>query len=39
VSEELISGTVIYDNMLGVAEDGTPVTAVEAGSIVVHKAK
>ncbi len=31
------TGTVVYDNMLGVAEDAVPTTAIEGGSIVLHK--
>ena len=28
---------VIYDNMLGVADDGNPTTVLSGGSIVIHK--
>jgi len=30
---------VIYDNQLGAVDDADPVTAIEGGSIVIHKAK
>ena len=36
---EKSSGAVVYDNMLGVAEDSTPATEIEGGSIVIHKEK
>jgi len=31
------TGDVIYDNMLGVADDGNPITVLGGGSIVIHK--
>jgi PKD repeat protein len=34
-----IFGVVVYDNMLGAADDATPGTALEGGSIVIHKEK
>ena len=34
-----VTGNVIYDNMLGAADDANPSTAIEGGSIVIHKAK
>jgi len=30
---------IVYDNQLGVADDSDPVTELEGGSIVIHKAK
>jgi ABC-type oligopeptide transport system substrate-binding subunit/PKD repeat protein len=33
------TGEVVYDNQLGAADDADPVTAIEGGSIVVHKTK
>lgn len=33
------SGDVIYDNEIGAAPDAAPTTAINSGSIVVHKAK
>jgi hypothetical protein len=33
------SDTMIYDNGLGIDNDGDPITAIEGGSIVIHKAK
>lgn len=33
------TGDIIYDNMLGAADDANPSTAIEGGSIVIHKPK
>jgi hypothetical protein len=33
------SDTMIYDNGLGIDNDGDPITAIEGGSIVIQKAK
>jgi hypothetical protein len=33
------SDTMTYDNGLGINNDGDPITAIEGGSIVIHKAK
>jgi hypothetical protein len=33
------TGNIVYDNMLGAADDANPETAIEGGSIVIQKAK
>ena len=33
------TGQVIYDNQLGAGDDANPTTAIQGGSIVIHKAK
>lgn len=33
------TGEIIYDNMLGAADNATPSTAIQGGSIVIHKGK
>lgn len=34
-----VSGIVIYDNQLGASDNEIPTTAIQGGSIVIHKAK
>jgi hypothetical protein len=34
-----VTGNVIYDNQLGMADDATPSTIIGGGSIVIHKPK
>lgn len=34
---DLATGEVVYDNMLGMAEDAAPTTAIGGGNIVIHK--
>ena len=33
------TGNIVYDKILGGADDANPSTAIEGGSIVIHKAK
>jgi hypothetical protein len=33
------TGNIVYDNQLGAADDANPTTAIQGGSIVIHKAK
>jgi len=33
------TGAIVYDNQMGAADDANPTTAIQGGSIVIHKKK
>ena len=34
-----LTGNMVYDNMLGASDGADPTTAIEGGSIIIHKVK